>query len=143
MDEFGSWAFFSLGMVVGVIATAGLGMLILMNGDTSGNQTIAAPTTIEVQPEDVTVSQAVFASTCSACHGADATGVQGLGPSLVGNVFVQSLSDAELVEFIATGRPASHPDNTTGIDMPPRGGNPSLTPQDLADVAGYLRSLQG
>jgi disulfide bond formation protein DsbB len=40
------------------------------------------------------------------------------------------------------GRPTSDPANTAGVDMPPSGGNPSLTAQDLADVASYLLAQQ-
>jgi disulfide bond formation protein DsbB len=40
------------------------------------------------------------------------------------------------------GRPASDPANTTKVDMPPKGGNPALTDQDLADIVTYVRSLQ-
>ncbi|MDH3190082.1 MAG: cytochrome c, partial [Acidimicrobiia bacterium] len=83
----------------------------------------------------------LFGTTCSACHGPDASGVAGLGPSLIGNVFVAGLSDSELITFIMTGRPADHPDNVTGVAMPPSGGNLSLTPEDLADLAAFLRSL--
>jgi disulfide bond formation protein DsbB len=46
-----------------------------------------------------------------------------------------------LVEFLNTGRPAEHPDNESGITMPPKGGNPSLSDDDLADIAAYLRTL--
>lgn len=41
--------------------------------------------------------------------------------------FIKSQSDAQLVEFIKKGRPASDPANTTKVDMPPKGGNPALT----------------
>jgi len=47
-----------------------------------------------------------------------------------------------MVDFLREGRRANHPENTTGIDMPPRGGNPSLTDQDLADITAYLRQIQ-
>ena len=30
----------------------------------------------------------------------------------------------------------------TGIDMSPKAGNPSLSSQDIADVAAYLKGLQ-
>lgn len=85
--------------------------------------------------------ETLFAATCAACHGSDATGIAGLGPSLVGNAFVAGLSDQALIEFIMTGRPADHRDNTTGIAMPPKGGNPSLTDADLTDLVAFLRSL--
>lgn len=83
----------------------------------------------------------LFTATCAACHGADATGVAGLGPSLVGNEFVGGLSDSELIAFISVGRPIDDPANTTGVAMPPKGGNPSLSDGDLADIVDYLRTL--
>lgn len=85
--------------------------------------------------------QALFTQTCAACHAPDASGVAGLGPSLINNEFTSGLSDEELVEFLKVGRPVDHPDNTTGVAMPARGGNPGLTDSDLADLAAYLRSL--
>jgi len=86
--------------------------------------------------------ETVFQGTCATCHGADALGIEGLGKSLHDNAFVQSMTDDEFVVFIQTGRPASHPDNTTGVDMPPRGGNPSLTDDDLYDVVAFVRTFQ-
>ncbi len=83
----------------------------------------------------------LFQGTCVACHGADATGVEGLGKDLTNNKFIQGLSDRELADFIKTGRRASDPENTTGVDMPPKGGNPALSDQDLLDIASYLRTL--
>jgi len=47
-----------------------------------------------------------------------------------------------LILFIAVGRSTTDPDNVTGIAMPPKGGNSSLTDQDLADIVDYLRTLQ-
>lgn len=85
--------------------------------------------------------QQLYSGLCIACHGANAEGVTGLGKSLKESDFFNSLSDAELVAFIAEGRPASDPANTTGVDMPARGGNPNLTDEDLAAVVAYLRTL--
>lgn len=85
----------------------------------------------------------IYNGLCVACHGADATGVEGLGKNLIESEFVASMTDAELVAFIAEGRPASHEDNTTGVDMPPRGGNPALTDDDLLSVVAYVRELIG
>ena len=69
-------------------------------------------------------------------------GAAGLGLPLVSSEFVQSMADAQLFAFITAGRAAAHPDNTTGVAMPPRGGNPSLSDEDLADVVAFLRTLQ-
>jgi len=90
---------------------------------------------------DAASGETLFASTCAACHGQGGVGIDGLGPSMIGNVFIAGLSDDELGEFIVVGRPADHPDNTTGIAMPPKGGNPALGGDDIDDIVAYLREL--
>ena len=85
---------------------------------------------------------ALFDGTCVVCHGEGGVGNPSIGPRLIDNEFIQSLTDEQLVAFIADGRASDHPDNTTGIAMPPRGGNPSLTDDDLRAIAVYLRTLQ-
>ncbi len=90
---------------------------------------------------DAANGQTLFAGTCSACHGVDAKGVVGLGKDLTTSTFVAEKTDAELVDFIKTGRPTGDPLNTTGVDMPPRGGNPALTDDDLNDIVAYIRSI--
>lgn len=91
---------------------------------------------------DAAKGATAFSQTCSACHGADATGVDGLGKDLVTSDFARRLPDAELILFLAQGRPSSDPLNTTGVDMPPKGGNPALKDQDMADIVAYLRTLE-
>ncbi len=83
-----------------------------------------------------------YQSTCASCHGADLQGVEGLGKGLVPSAFVAESSEAELVDFLRGGRQADHPENITGIPMPPRGGNPAVSDQDLANVAAYLIGQQ-
>jgi len=90
---------------------------------------------------DAANGQTLFTGTCSACHGADAKGVVGLGKDLTTSTFVAGKTDPELVDFIKTGRPTGDPLNTTGVDMPPRGGNPALTDDDLLDIVAYIRSF--
>ncbi len=85
--------------------------------------------------------QGIYQSICTTCHGMDANGIPGLGKNLVTSEFVASLSDEELLQFIIDGRDPSDPLNTTGIPMPARGGNPSLTDEQLMAVVAYLRSL--
>ena len=82
-----------------------------------------------------------YVATCAACHGQDATGIEGLGKDLHNNAFVAGLSDDELVDFLNEGRLADHPDNETGVAMPPKGGNPALDDDDLLDITAYLRTL--
>lgn len=78
---------------------------------------------------------------CAACHSPKATGIKGLGKPLIGSVFFNSHSDAELLKFLKTGRPITDPLNTTGVMMPARGGRPSLNDIDLVNVIAYIRSL--
>ncbi len=91
---------------------------------------------------DSAAGKTSYDSVCVACHGADATGVVNLGKDLTNSEFTQEMSDAELVEFIKVGRSVSDPANTSGVDMPPKGGNPALSDQDLYDIVAYLRTLE-
>jgi disulfide bond formation protein DsbB len=92
-------------------------------------------------PAAIAAGQTVYSSLCVACHGADAHGLPNLGKDLVASEFVHSLTDEELLDFIKTGRPIWDPANTTGIDMPPKGGNPALTDEQIMDIIAYLRTL--
>jgi len=83
----------------------------------------------------------IYGGLCIACHGPAARGVPNLGKDLAVSEFFAESSDAELVEFIAEGRAADHEDNSTGVAMPPRGGNPNLTDEDLAAIVDYVREL--
>jgi len=86
--------------------------------------------------------QQLFTTTCSGCHGPEGKGIPHLGKDLQTSKFVAGLSDSQLVDFINQGRSTSDPLNTTHIAMPPKGGNPALSPQDVADIAAYIRQLQ-
>jgi disulfide bond formation protein DsbB len=83
----------------------------------------------------------VFIASCSACHGADAMGVPGIGKPLRSSAFVAQKSDKELLTFIKTGRPIWDPANTTGLDMPPKGGNPALSDEQINLIIAYLRAI--
>ncbi len=91
--------------------------------------------------ELVAIGEKEFA-TCAGCHGADATGITGLGKNLIGSDFITGISDSDLVTLIKTGRTSSDPANTTGIDMPPKGGNPALNDEKIDGLVAYIRSLQ-
>ena len=78
---------------------------------------------------------------CATCHGKDARGLPKLGRDLHDNEFTESKSADELVEFLKVGRPAFHELNVTGVDMPPKGGDPTITEEDLRNVVAFLRTL--
>ena len=85
--------------------------------------------------------QQLAGESCSSCHGQSFEGVKSLGPALVDNHFIQDHTDDEIIEFIKDGRSKDAPDSETGIAMPPYGGNPRLTDDDLADIVLFLRTL--
>ncbi len=76
---------------------------------------------------------------CAACHGVDGGGIGRLGTPLAG-AEILSLGDEELVAVIRKGRLPYDRHSKTGMLMPPRGGDPRLDDDDLADVVAYMRT---
>lgn len=83
----------------------------------------------------------IYSVSCSTCHGFHGEGFPGIGKRLVGNEFVDELTSAQLAEFLVAGRGAEHPLNTTGREMPPRGGDYDLTAEELLAVSAFLKRL--
>jgi disulfide bond formation protein DsbB len=90
---------------------------------------------------DAAKGKEMFATTCAACHGPAGDGVQGLGKDMTASEFIEGLTDAELLAFIKVGRGPTDPLNTTGVLMPPKGGNPALTDEQLMDIIAYVRQI--
>lgn len=86
--------------------------------------------------------QKYYSETCFACHGLQGEGVSGLGLPLVTSPLVMYAPDNELLAFLRSGRPSDHPENTTGVSMPPSGGRPDWSDQQLLDIIAYLRWLR-
>jgi disulfide bond formation protein DsbB len=121
-----------------LVAILALALAACSGSSDSGNA--ATTDFVDVGPGDPAAGFDVYQRTCSRCHGGDLDGVNGLGKPLAPSAFVVDNTEAELAAFIAVGRPTSDPDNTQGVDMPPKGGNPSLDAQDLLDVSAYLKA---
>lgn len=96
----------------------------------------------KASPEDIAAGQKLFRGTCATCHGPNGEGMPKLGKNLNANKFVAGLSDEEFVQFLKVGRSAGDPLNERGVDMPPKGGNPALSDQDLVLITNYVRSIQ-
>lgn len=124
------WFIIFVSVIVAVLALSACG-----GGDSAPADEPAAPA------GDAVAGEPLFQSTCAACHGPDAKGMPNLGKDLTTSTFLSETSDADFLEFIKMGRPASHPDNTTGVDMPPKGGNPALDDEDIMDIIAYVRTL--
>lgn len=84
----------------------------------------------------------LFVASCAACHGQGAEGMDQLGLPLTTSGFVRGTSDKDLITFIKMGRPIWDANNTTGLDMPPKGGNPAITDEQLQSIVDYLRAVQ-
>jgi cytochrome c oxidase subunit 3 len=93
------------------------------------------------RPPDIDQGREFWTATCRSCHGAAGEGVAGQGKDLRASEFVTGMTDEELVEFLSVGRVASDPLNTTGVEMPPRGGNPMFSDADLLDIVVFVRTL--
>ena len=126
---------------------AGLILVLTLTGvSCSGTGTANDVTSVSVArgvtPGDPLAGAPAYRGVCATCHGADLGGVQGLGQPLIPSPFITDQSDDDLVTFIIEGRPIDHPDNFTGVAMLPRGGNPSLSNQDIANIVAYIKAQQ-
>lgn len=81
---------------------------------------------------------AAFAGMCAQCHGLEAQGIPGMGMDLRGSVFVRRSTLAEIARFVRDGHA---PTAAFPGGMPEDGGDPSLTPRQLADIGAWLKSL--
>jgi cytochrome c oxidase subunit 3 len=90
---------------------------------------------------DAERGRVVWTSTCRSCHGEGGEGIPGQGKDIRGSQFIAERNDEELLDFVRVGRMPFDPLNTTGVQMPPKGGNPLLKDQDLLDAIALLRTF--
>ncbi len=112
--------------------TASLDAWILPPADTSGGGDAGGNSIL---------GHDVYVASCSACHGLNGEGMEGLGKPFTTSEFIKSKTDKELTTFIKTGRPMWDAENTTGVDMPPKGGNPALNDDQITEIISYLRAI--
>ena len=108
--------------------------------DTS-SQAQAAEEEEAVPSGDPEIGKELFSGTCSACHGPTGEGVTGLGKNMTTSEFIAGKTDSELLDFVKVGRDPSDPLNTTGVAMPPKGGNPALSDEDLLNIIAFIRTI--
>lgn len=104
-------------------------------------QNAAAPAVAAAPVGDAANGAKIFATACVACHGPEAKGVTGLGKDLTTSEWTPQQTDEQLIEFIKRGRDAGDPLNTTGVAMPPKGGNPAMSEQEIVDIVAFMRSI--
>jgi disulfide bond formation protein DsbB len=86
--------------------------------------------------------QVLYAQSCTTCHGQNLQGMPHQGVNLRASKFVEKTNDRNLVAFLKMGRKPADPGNTTGLLMPPRGGNPTLDDDALGHIVAYIRQVQ-
>ena len=106
-----------------------------------GGNSVPPTPTEAVSLGDPVAGKTQYDQLCVTCHGPVGEGMPGLGKPFTTSEFVASTDDMALLAFVKTGRPISNPANTTGIDMPPKGGNPALTDEDILNIIAYIRTL--
>jgi len=77
----------------------------------------------------------VYTNNCTVCHGEDGEGLMPGVPDLNISRDWFSQTDEKLIEKIKRGTQQSD----ILIAMPPKGGNPNLTDDDILDVIVYMR----
>jgi len=82
----------------------------------------------------------LYQQTCANCHGPDGKGLPNLGKDLTTSEFVQSQSDQAVLAFVKQGRLSNDPGTTTGVPMPPKGGNPALTDEQILEIIAFIRT---
>lgn len=101
-----------------------LGTLTLVAALFAGTVLLGAPA-----KADTAAGEAMFKAKCAGCHGADGKGKEAMKTKDLGSADVQKMSDADMSGVITNGK----------SPMPPY---KSLTPEQVKDLVGYIRSLK-
>lgn len=88
----------------------------------------------EVPRGNADAGASVYSQTCIACHGPRGKGTVPGAPDFTQADDVFAQSDATLLAHMRDGFQSGG-----GMAMPPKGGNPNLTEQDLMDALEYIR----
>jgi len=95
-----------------------------------------------IDPQRAGHGHDLFVQTCASCHGKSAQGLPHQGVDLRQSQFVAQRTDNALLKFLRTGRTPEDKATVLGLPMPPRGGNASLSDDNLADIVAFLRQVQ-
>ena len=107
---------------------------------TGTDSTNASSSVSSITEDTLATGQQLYNANCAACHGVDAQGIPNLGISLVDSPMIREQSETDLLAFMRSGRPTDHPENTTGIPMPPGGTNPNMSDDDIFAIIAFLRA---
>jgi mono/diheme cytochrome c family protein len=90
-------------------------------------------------PGDPARGATLYGQNCATCHGANLEGGIGAVLNPIDKLpgVANALDPNFLIDVITNGR-QPQPGDPKQIAMPPKGGNPSLTDQDIKDLAAYI-----
>ena len=94
---------------------------------------------LPVFPTYALTGEAIYKQTCIACHGANGQGAVPGAANFSDKKGVLSKSDTVLLAHITKG----YQSPGSPMAMPPRGGNPKLTDDDLKKTLAYIRQTFG
>lgn len=83
--------------------------------------------------------EVVYTQTCVACHGANGRGTIPGAPNLRKKGGALTKPHAALTHHVENG----YSSPSSPISMPPKGGNPGLSVQDIKDVHAYMHKAFG
>lgn len=96
---------------------------------------------VTYDPALLAEGQQLYLEACAVCHGQHGEGIAGLSSTaLAESTLLQEGTDEAVLEIIRIGRDASATGNHSGVPMPPSGGRPDLTDDDLLAIMAFLRS---
>ena len=97
------------------------------------------PSSAVALPGDPARGATLYGQNCATCHGANLEGGIGAVLNPIDKLpgVANPLDPAVLIDIITNGRQPQSGDPKQ-IPMPPKGGNPSLTDQDIKDLAAYI-----
>ncbi len=123
---------------------ASVSLIVGCGGDGEGSDSKSNESTPQVDANAFAKAKGkmIYNKSCIACHGEGGLGVEGLGKNWTTSEFIKSKTDHELLEFIKVGRPIDDPLSDGIAPMPARGGDTTLTDEDLSNVIVYMRTLQ-
>ena len=118
---------FSMAASTKTFSTVLVGALLLCGVSTAQE---SAPVKI-----DLAKGKKLYQTTCFACHGTNGKGVVPGTPNFIRKKGSLSKTDKVLAKNIWEGyRSPGSP-----LAMPPKGGNPKLTKDDITHILGYMR----
>ena len=90
----------------------------------------------ETVTADLIAGKKVYSTTCFVCHGKDGKGAIPGVPDMTGKKTRLLQDDATLLKHATEG----YQSKGSAMAMPAKGGNPSLTEEDLKNVIAYMKA---